>query len=77
MWTRSLPARSGASASPDTAGPGFRPSDDPFADLRLQPGIDLVMAEARLHNGLGAADLVLTGEGGSTPRPRWATRAVD
>ena len=36
---------------------------DRFADLRLQPGIDLVMAEARFEEALAAADLVITGEG--------------
>ena len=36
---------------------------DRFADLRLQPGIDLVMAEARFDEALAAADLVITGEG--------------
>jgi glycerate kinase len=34
-----------------------------FADLRLQPGVDLVMAEARFDEVLAAADLVITGEG--------------
>jgi glycerate kinase len=36
---------------------------DRFADLRLQPGIDLVMTEARFDQALAAADLVITGEG--------------
>jgi glycerate kinase len=36
---------------------------DRFADLRLQPGIDLVMAEARFDEALAQADLVITGEG--------------
>jgi glycerate kinase len=36
---------------------------DRFAELRLEPGIDLVMAEARFDEALAAADLVITGEG--------------
>jgi glycerate kinase len=36
---------------------------DRFADLRLEPGIDLVMAHARFDEALAAADLVITGEG--------------
>jgi glycerate kinase len=36
---------------------------DRFASLRLEPGIDLVMAEARFDEALLAADLVITGEG--------------
>ena len=36
---------------------------DRFADLRLEPGIDLVMVEARFDEALAAADLVITGEG--------------
>ena len=34
-----------------------------FASLRLEPGIDLVMAEAGFDAALAAADLVITGEG--------------
>jgi glycerate kinase len=34
-----------------------------FASLRLEPGIDLVMAEAGFDRALAAADLVITGEG--------------
>lgn len=34
-----------------------------FASLRLDPGIDLVMAEAGFDGALAAADLVITGEG--------------
>jgi glycerate kinase len=34
-----------------------------FASLRLEPGIDLVMAEAGFDHALGTADLVITGEG--------------
>lgn len=34
-----------------------------FASLRLEPGIDLVMAEAAFDLELAAADLVITGEG--------------
>ncbi len=34
-----------------------------FASLRLEPGIDLVMAEAGFDLALQAADLVITGEG--------------
>lgn len=34
-----------------------------FADLRLVPGIDLVMAETGFDAALAACDLVLTGEG--------------
>ena len=36
---------------------------DSFASLRLEPGIDLVMAEAGFDDALAAADLVITGEG--------------
>ncbi len=36
---------------------------DRFAALRLEPGIDLVMAETRFDDVLAAADLVITGEG--------------
>lgn len=36
---------------------------DRFASLALEPGIDLVMAETRFADELGAADLVITGEG--------------
>ncbi|HEU0245278.1 MAG TPA: glycerate kinase [Candidatus Limnocylindrales bacterium] len=36
---------------------------DRFASLALEPGIDLVMAEAGFDEKLAAADLVLTGEG--------------
>ena len=36
---------------------------DRFAALRLEPGIDLVMAEAGFDAKLASADLVLTGEG--------------
>jgi glycerate kinase len=36
---------------------------DRFASLRLEPGIDLVMAETRFDDELAAADLVITGEG--------------
>ena len=34
-----------------------------FASLRLEPGIDLVMAEAGFDAALATADLVITGEG--------------
>jgi glycerate kinase len=34
-----------------------------FASLRLEPGIDLVMAEAGFDSALATADLVITGEG--------------
>ena len=34
-----------------------------LASLRLEPGIDLVMAEAGFDLALGTADLVITGEG--------------
>jgi glycerate kinase len=34
-----------------------------FADLHLEPGVDLVMAEASFAEKLAAADLVITGEG--------------
>ncbi len=34
-----------------------------FASLRLEPGIDLVMAEAGFDAALASADLVITGEG--------------
>jgi glycerate kinase len=34
-----------------------------LASLRLEPGIDLVMAEAGFDGALAAADLVITGEG--------------
>jgi glycerate kinase len=34
-----------------------------FASLRLEPGIDLVMAEAGFDTALAQADLVITGEG--------------
>jgi glycerate kinase len=34
-----------------------------FASLRLEPGIDLVMAEAGFNEALATADLVITGEG--------------
>ncbi|HEX5828713.1 MAG TPA: glycerate kinase [Candidatus Limnocylindrales bacterium] len=36
---------------------------DRFASLSLEPGVDLVMAEAGFDEALAAADLVLTGEG--------------
>jgi glycerate 2-kinase len=36
---------------------------DRFASLRLEPGIDLVMAEAGFDGALAEADLVITGEG--------------
>jgi glycerate kinase len=36
---------------------------DRFASLSLEPGIDLVMAEAGFGEALAAADLVITGEG--------------
>jgi glycerate kinase len=36
---------------------------DRFASLRLEPGIDLVMAEAGFDSALADADLVITGEG--------------
>jgi glycerate 2-kinase len=36
---------------------------DRCASLRLEPGIDLVMAEAGFDDALSAADLVITGEG--------------
>lgn len=36
---------------------------DRFASLRLEPGIDLVMAEAGFDAALAEADLVITGEG--------------
>lgn len=36
---------------------------DRCASLRLEPGIDLVMAETRFDDELAAADLVITGEG--------------
>ena len=36
---------------------------DRFASLRLEPGIDLVMAEAGFDEALAAADIVITGEG--------------
>ena len=36
---------------------------DRFAGLTLEPGIDLVMAEAAFDGKLAAADLVITGEG--------------
>jgi glycerate kinase len=34
-----------------------------FASMRLEPGIDLVMAEAGFDDALAAADLAITGEG--------------
>ena len=36
---------------------------DRFASLRLEPGVDLVMAEAGFDRALADADLVITGEG--------------
>ena len=36
---------------------------DSFSSLRLEPGIDLVMAEAGFDAALATADLVITGEG--------------
>ncbi|HET7829708.1 MAG TPA: glycerate kinase [Candidatus Limnocylindrales bacterium] len=36
---------------------------DRFASLRLEPGVDLVMALARFDEALAEADLVITGEG--------------
>jgi glycerate kinase len=36
---------------------------DRFASLRLEPGIDLVMSEARFAEALSACDIVVTGEG--------------
>ncbi|MFD1506233.1 glycerate kinase [Georgenia yuyongxinii] len=35
-----------------------------FFDARLRPGVDVVMAAARLEERMAGADLVLTGEGG-------------